>query len=76
MFNGDELLGCLKLAAYCTVNDYEAQPALRTYRAFSIESLADEVRKRLIVTRGGEGSDDPHRRPQRSSIPCVTPCQR
>ncbi len=25
MFNGDELLACLKLAAYCTVNDYEAR---------------------------------------------------
>jgi adenosine kinase len=25
MFNGDELLACLQLADYCTVNDYEAR---------------------------------------------------
>jgi adenosine kinase len=55
MFNGEELLGCLQLADYCTVNDYEARLLCeRTGR--SIESLAGEVRA-LIVTRGGEGSE-------------------
>ena len=55
MFNGDELLACLQLADYCTVNDYEARLLCdRTGR--SIESLATEV-KALIVTRGGEGSE-------------------
>ncbi len=55
MFNGEELLACLQLADYCTVNDYEARLLCeRTGR--SIESLADEV-KALVVTRGGEGSE-------------------
>lgn len=55
MFNGEELLACLQLADYCTVNDYEARLLCeRTGR--TIESLADEV-KALIVTRGGEGSE-------------------
>lgn len=70
MFNGDELLACLKLAAYCTVNDYEAQLLCeRTGR--SIESLADEV-EALIVTRGGEGSTI-HAAGRKIEIPCVTP---
>jgi len=70
MFNGDELLACLKLAAYCTVNDYEARLLCeRTGR--SIESLADEV-EALIVTRGGEGSTI-HAAGRKIEIPCVTP---
>ncbi len=70
MFNGEELLGCLQLADYCTVNDYEARLLCeRTGR--SIESLAGEVRA-LIVTRGGEGSDI-HADGQKMSIPCATP---
>lgn len=70
MFNGEELLGCLQLADYCTVNDYEARLLCeRTGR--SIESLAGEVRA-LIVTRGGEGSEI-HADGQKMSIPCATP---
>src|SRR5574343_2063498 len=70
MFNGDELLGCLQLADYCTVNDYEARLLCeRTGR--SIESLSGEV-KALIVTRGGEGSEI-HTGGQRIDIPCATP---
>ncbi len=68
MFNGEELLGCLQLADYCTVNDYEARLLCeRTGR--SIESLAGEVRA-LIVTRGGEGSEI-HADGQKMSIPCA-----
>ncbi|HEY6897257.1 MAG TPA: carbohydrate kinase family protein [Rhodocyclaceae bacterium] len=54
MFNGDELLDFLRLADYCTVNDYEAALICeRTGR--SLEALAQEVQA-LIVTLGGEGS--------------------
>lgn len=54
MFNGEELLDFLKLADYCTVNDYEARLLCeRTGR--SLEQLAGEV-KALIVTLGGSGS--------------------
>ena len=68
MFNGDELLACLQLADYCTVNDYEARLLCeRTGR--SIESLAGEVRA-LIVTRGGEGSEI-HADGRKISIPCA-----
>ncbi|MBL8434122.1 MAG: carbohydrate kinase family protein, partial [Zoogloea sp.] len=70
MFNGDELLACLQLADYCTVNDYEARLLCdRTGR--SIESLATEV-KALIVTRGGEGSEI-HTGGGRIVIPAATP---
>jgi len=70
MFNGEELLGCLQLADYCTVNDYEARLLCeRTGR--SIESLAGEV-KALIVTRGGEGSEI-HTDGRRIDIPAATP---
>jgi len=68
MFNGEELLSCLQLAEYCTVNDYEARLLCeRTGR--SIESLATEVRA-LIVTRGGEGSEI-HADGRRLDIPCA-----
>ncbi|NTV12252.1 MAG: carbohydrate kinase family protein, partial [Zoogloea sp.] len=54
MFNGEELLAFLKLADYCSVNDYEAKLLVeRTGR--SLEELAREVRA-LFVTLGGEGS--------------------
>lgn len=70
MFNGDELLACLQLADYCTVNDYEARLLCdRTGR--SIESLATEV-KALIVTRGGEGSEI-HTGDRRIDIPTASP---
>jgi len=55
MFGGEELLHFLKLADYCTVNDYEAKLLCeRTGR--SIEELAREV-KALVVTLGGNGSE-------------------
>lgn len=70
MFNGEELLTCLKLADYCTVNDYEARLLCeRTGR--SIESLAGEV-KALIVTLGGEGSEI-HTAGRKINIPCAVP---
>jgi adenosine kinase len=54
MFDGDELLAFLKLADYCTVNDYEARLLCeRTGR--TLERLAAEVQA-LIVTLGGQGS--------------------
>lgn len=54
MFDGAELLEFLRLADYCTLNDYEAKlMAERTGK--SLEELAREVRA-LIVTLGGNGS--------------------
>lgn len=54
MFDGAELLEFLRLADYCTVNDYEARlMSERTGRG--IETLAREVRA-LVVTLGGNGS--------------------
>ena len=70
MFNGDELLACLQLADYCTVNDYEAR-LLSERTGRSIESLAGEVRA-LVVTRGAEGSEI-HVGGQRIDIPCAQP---
>ncbi len=70
MFSGDELLACLQLADYCTVNDYEARLLCeRTGR--SIESLAGEVRA-LVVTLGGDGSQV-HTGGRRIDIPCAPP---
>ncbi|MCX8017316.1 MAG: carbohydrate kinase family protein, partial [Rhodocyclaceae bacterium] len=54
MFNGEELLEFLRLADYCTVNDYEAK-LLTERTGKSLEALAREVRA-LIVTLGGKGS--------------------
>jgi adenosine kinase len=54
MFNGEELLDFIKLADYCTVNDYEAK-LLTERTGKSLEQLAGEV-KALIVTLGGNGS--------------------
>ena len=54
ILSGDELLHCLKLARYCTVNDYEARLMCdKTGR--SIEQLAAEV-DALVITLGAEGS--------------------
>lgn len=70
MFSGSELLACLQLADYCTVNDYEARLLCeRTGR--SVESLSGEV-KALIVTRGSEGSEI-HTGGTRIDIPCAVP---
>jgi adenosine kinase len=54
MFNGDELMNFLKLADYCTVNDYEAK-LLTERTGKSLEELAREVRV-LVVTLGANGS--------------------
>ena len=70
MFNGDELLQCLKLADYCAVNDYEAR-LLSERTGRSIESLSGEV-KALIVTLGGKGSEI-HTGGRKLDIPCATP---
>jgi len=70
MFNGEELLAFLKLADYCTVNDYEAQMlAERTGRP--LHDLANEV-KALIVTLGGNGSHI-YAGGKRIDIPAATP---
>lgn len=55
MFSGEDLLNFLKLADYCTVNDYEAK-LLTERTGRSLESLAGEV-KALVVTLGGNGSE-------------------
>ena len=54
MFNGEELMSFLKLADYCTVNDYEAK-LLTERTGRTLEQLATEVTA-LIVTLGGNGS--------------------
>ena len=54
MFDGTELMDFLKLADYCTVNDYEAR-LLTERTGLSLERLAEEVTA-LIVTLGGNGS--------------------
>jgi adenosine kinase len=68
MFNGEELLEFLRLADYCTVNDYEAK-LLTERTGRSIEELAREV-KALIVTLGGNGSQI-HVDGKRIDIPTV-----
>jgi adenosine kinase len=54
MFDGDELMAFLKLADYCTVNDYEAK-LLTERTGRTLEQLAVEV-EALIVTLAGSGS--------------------
>jgi adenosine kinase len=70
MFNGPELLEFLKLADYCTVNDYEAK-LICERTGCSLEELAGHVQA-LIVTLGGEGSRI-YAGGQRIDIPCVKP---
>lgn len=70
MFNGDELLDFLRLADWCTVNDYEAK-LLSERTGLSLEALAREV-KALIVTLGGNGSEI-HAGGQKIVIPSVEP---
>jgi adenosine kinase len=54
MFDGEELMAFLKLADYCTVNDYEAK-LLTERTGRTLEQLANEV-EALIVTLAGSGS--------------------
>lgn len=54
MFDGKELLEFIRLADYCTVNDYEAK-LLAERTGQPLEELARHVQA-LIVTLGGKGS--------------------
>ncbi|MDR1228568.1 MAG: carbohydrate kinase family protein [Azoarcus sp.] len=54
ILSAEALLHCLRLARYCTVNDYEAQ-LMSDKTGLPVEALAAGV-DALIVTRGGEGS--------------------
>jgi adenosine kinase len=70
MFNGDELLDFLKLADWCTVNDYEAK-LLSERTGLTLEELAREV-KALVVTLGASGSEI-YTGGRRLAIPSVPP---
>ncbi|MBL8486678.1 MAG: carbohydrate kinase family protein [Rhodocyclaceae bacterium] len=70
MFSGEELLDFLKLADWCTVNDYEAKLLCeRTGRG--LPDLAREV-KALVVTLGADGSEI-YAEGRRIRIPCARP---
>lgn len=69
MFDGEALLRCLKLARYCSVNDYEAK-MLCERTGLSLAQIAEHV-EALIVTLGAEGSHI-YAEGQRFEIPCVT----
>ncbi len=70
MFDGEELMAFLKLADYCTVNDYEAR-LLTERTGRTLEQLAGEV-EALVVTLGGSGSHVYHGG-RRIEIPVATP---
>jgi adenosine kinase len=70
MFGGDDLLGMLRLADYCTVNDYEAK-LLTERTGRTLEQLAQEV-EALVVTLGANGSHI-YTGGHRLDIPCVKP---
>ena len=70
MFDGADLLEFLKLADYCTVNDYEAK-MLSDRTGKPLDELAKSV-KALIVTLGGDGSEI-YADGQRIAIPGVKP---
>jgi adenosine kinase len=72
MFDGAELLEFIRLADYCTVNDYEAR-LLTERTGQSLEQLATQV-KALIVTLGGNGSQI-YADGARIDIPTVPPAQ-
>ena len=54
MFNGEELLHFIEMAAYVAVNDYEAQLLLEK-TGLTLDDIASKV-KALIVTKGAQGS--------------------
>jgi adenosine kinase len=70
MFSGEDLMQFIKLADYCTVNDYEAK-LLTERTGRSLGQLAEEVQA-LIVTLGGNGSHI-YTGGHRIDIPCVKP---
>jgi len=72
LFSGGELLECLKLARYCTVNDYEAK-LLSEKTGRTLAELAEEV-EALVVTLGPEGSQI-YAEGRCIAIPCVPPDQ-
>ena len=72
LFSGGELLECLKLARYCTVNDYEAR-LLSEKTGRTLAELAEEV-EALVVTLGPEGSQI-YAEGRCIAIPCVAPAQ-
>ncbi|MCK0509346.1 carbohydrate kinase family protein [Aromatoleum anaerobium] len=72
LFSGGELLECLKLARYCTVNDYEAK-LLSEKTGRTLAELAEEV-EALVVTLGPEGSQI-YAEGRCIAIPCVAPDQ-
>ncbi|KON81088.1 carbohydrate kinase family protein [Azoarcus sp. PA01] len=72
LFSGGELLECLKLARYCTVNDYEAK-LLSEKTGRTLAELADRV-EALVVTLGPEGSQI-YAEGRCIAIPCVVPDQ-
>ena len=68
MFSGEELMNCIGLASYCSVNDYEAR-LMCEKTGLSLQRLASEV-EALVVTRGGEGSEI-HHAGECIQVPCV-----
>jgi adenosine kinase len=70
MFDGKELMDFLKLADYCTVNDYEAK-LLTERTGQTLEQLAVQV-EALIVTLAGSGSHI-YTKGVRIEIPAATP---
>ena len=68
MFNGEELLEFVRMAAYVTVNDYEAQ-MLQDRTGRTIEALSKLVQA-FVVTLGPRGSLI-YTGPHRIEIPCV-----
>ena len=54
MFSGEELMDCVRLARYCTVNDYEARMLVER-TGLELPQIAAHL-EALVVTRGGEGS--------------------
>ncbi|MDR2925616.1 MAG: carbohydrate kinase family protein [Azoarcus sp.] len=70
ILSGDELLRCLELARYCTVNDYEAR-LMCDKTGQTLESLSRRV-EALVVTLGSEGSRI-HVGGDRIEVPAVPP---
>jgi adenosine kinase len=68
MFNGEELMHFIDMAAYLAVNDYEAQ-LMQEKTGLTLASLASKV-KALIVTLGAKGSII-YADGQQFKIPCV-----
>ena len=54
LFSGEELLECIDLATWCTLNDYEAQ-LVCDKTGKTLEQLAERL-EGLIVTMGAKGS--------------------